>query len=438
MHLYSITRKTANLTALTFFVLALFSASAFASEKDTREKKKWTVLIFLNADNNLERFGYGDIRELEKVGSTSDVDVVVQFDWLATKGTKRLHIEKTDLEYKSTTEIHSTVIEEMPEQDMGATKTFIDFVVWGMKNYPAENYNIIVWNHGSGWDKEEILLATRGISYDDTSGNHMRTTEFADAVDQIIATTGNRIAILAFDACLMAMAEIADSLSGMVDFLVASEETIPGDGFAYDDLLQAFERRGSNDRSARSFLKDMIKTYGDSYTTGSQGTNSVTLSALDLSKLELLKKRLNAWVDLVPAKAELTKKDFLEAARQSQYYAEDEYRDLAHYIKNVLKKITADESGHESSGEFSIQPRSEALDGVVGVSMGVLRALEEVVVENFASSRYSDSKGVSIFIPVSSGNYSSWNSSSTRRDAYLKLKWSLSTNWASHLDYLFK
>ena len=70
------------------------------------ESKKWTFLINLDADNNLEEFGIKDVNELEVVGSTDEVNFVVQFDridgydesnddWTSTK---RFYVTKIQIE----------------------------------------------------------------------------------------------------------------------------------------------------------------------------------------------------------------------------------------------------------------------------------------------------------------------------------------------------
>jgi len=40
----------------------------------------WTLLVYLDADNDLEDAGIDDVNEMEVVGSTSDVNILVQFD----------------------------------------------------------------------------------------------------------------------------------------------------------------------------------------------------------------------------------------------------------------------------------------------------------------------------------------------------------------------
>ena len=43
-------------------------------------RKPWTVMVWMAGDNDLESFGDQDLAEMKRVGSTDDVNVVVQFD----------------------------------------------------------------------------------------------------------------------------------------------------------------------------------------------------------------------------------------------------------------------------------------------------------------------------------------------------------------------
>mgnify|MGYP001285560078 CR=1 FL=1 len=44
------------------------------------EEADWTLLVFMNGDNDLESSIWGDLNELEMVGSNADVNVIVQVD----------------------------------------------------------------------------------------------------------------------------------------------------------------------------------------------------------------------------------------------------------------------------------------------------------------------------------------------------------------------
>ena len=40
--------------------------------------REWTILVYLGADNNLSTAGLQDIDEMEKAGSNSDINIIVQ------------------------------------------------------------------------------------------------------------------------------------------------------------------------------------------------------------------------------------------------------------------------------------------------------------------------------------------------------------------------
>jgi hypothetical protein len=114
--------------------------------------KDWTVLVYLAADNDLAPFGLIDLNEMELVGSTDKMDVVVQFDGSKehsplAAGSCRYHIDQ-DNDMKV---VKSQVVQDLGEVDMGSKETLKDFLNWGIKNYPSEKYFLIIWNHGNGW-----------------------------------------------------------------------------------------------------------------------------------------------------------------------------------------------------------------------------------------------------------------------------------------------
>jgi len=125
-------------------------------------KKAWTFMVYLNADNNLEKVGIDDMNEMEKIGSSDLINIVVQMDrhprsdstydgsngdW---PGTKRFYVEK-DYDRK----IINSEGEDIGEQDMGDPATLYQFANWCKDNYESEYYALVIWNHGSGFSKSE-------------------------------------------------------------------------------------------------------------------------------------------------------------------------------------------------------------------------------------------------------------------------------------------
>ena len=128
--------------ALASLLFLLFIVSCSSSSDSPRPVigNKWTLMIYLDADNNLESFSMRDLREMQEVGSTKNVTVIVQHD---TNGgtTKRYKVEKGSL----------TLLEDLGELDMADGATLQNFVSSTALAYPADHYALILWNHGQGW-----------------------------------------------------------------------------------------------------------------------------------------------------------------------------------------------------------------------------------------------------------------------------------------------
>ncbi len=199
--------------------------------------KEWTVMVFMNAKNNLEKYGISDLNEMETVGSGPKVNIVAQVgrmkgfdasngDWT---GVRRFCITRD----ADPAIVNSKAVADLGQADMGDVKELEKFVEWAKREYPARRYMLVVWNHGSGWLKGDPA-PEKGISYDDETGHNIDTPQLGRA----LAGMGH-IDLLAFDACLMQMAEVAYEIRGAVDYIAASEQTEPNDGYNYREVLGA-------------------------------------------------------------------------------------------------------------------------------------------------------------------------------------------------------
>ncbi|MEZ0327418.1 MAG: clostripain-related cysteine peptidase [Fimbriimonas sp.] len=221
-------------------------------------RSKWTVLVFMNAANDLSQFAPLNMNQLERVAGNPEVRFVVQWKQstdlaFPTKfnGTRR-YLVKPD----SSNDINSTVVQEMGTHvDMGQVATLREFVTWARAEYPSDRLALIVWNHGNGWQRgpasDEI---TRGVSYDDQTGNSIQTWELAQA------TAGLGIDLLAFDSSLMQMVEVAYEMRANVPFIVGSEESPPGEGYPYDLVFAPWRDNptASTETLSKSFVDGMV------------------------------------------------------------------------------------------------------------------------------------------------------------------------------------
>jgi hypothetical protein len=106
------------------------------------DKAKWTFMVYMAGDNNLSDAGDMDLDEMRAVGSSPDVNVVVQFDRARDRGTTRYLVQKNG---------ENEQTESLGLTDCGDPQVLIDFVKWASR-FSAERYALVLWNHGGGWE----------------------------------------------------------------------------------------------------------------------------------------------------------------------------------------------------------------------------------------------------------------------------------------------
>jgi hypothetical protein len=247
----------------------------------------WTFMVFVNADNNLEDAGLDDLLEMSEVGSTDEVNVLVQIDraegytsaWGDWTGARRFHIERA-----ADGGFVSRPLADLGEVDSGDWRTIADFVEWGATHYPAERNALVLWNHGEGWKSGQDPLV-KGVSYDDESGNHLSIAggDLEALVDESYGILGQPLDLIGFDACLMQTWEVAWSASTGADVMVASQEVEGFDGWPYDTLLA--ELVAEPDMDGARLGSHIAETF--------QASKDRTLSVVDLGAIAPLTTALD-------------------------------------------------------------------------------------------------------------------------------------------------
>ncbi len=274
---------------------------------------EWTVLVYQDADNDLEAPILDDLDELERVGSVKGVNVVVQLDrWRPKPGSpaasrddktngdwdqaKRYFVTRDD----GSTIIHSKELSDLGEIDMSHPKELANFIAWGVKTFPAKRYALVIEDHGSGW---------RGGIVDEKAppepGPMMMTlAELKDGLTTGLKTAGiDKLDLFATDACLMGMIEVADAIAPHTKYWVASEELQPGAGFEYTMALAPLSKDPKLDGAGlgKAFVGAMRGAYGPSSKTSDP---TVTAALFDMSKFPAVRAAFDAFATKVAASLE--------------------------------------------------------------------------------------------------------------------------------------
>ncbi len=326
---------------------------------------EWTWLIYMAGDNNLEGAGQDDLAEMQQVGSTDQVNVIVQFDTEENK-TTRYRVERNKL--KS--------VQTMPGVDCGDPKVLTAFISWGMQQYPAQHYLVDIWNHGGGWEnlpanfdynsiraakpklasdlkrvKRSLFRTTvhkidqlppveRAIAIDCGSHDYLDNKELHDAIANSLAN-GHKVDILGCDACLMNMFEICYEMQDTANFMVGSEETEPGAGWPYAAILGMLAANPA--MSPSDLAKTIAQNYGQWYTQHGDPVNdkSATQSALDLGKLKPVADAVNQLADALTKDIhKIAVAGAVSLARdKAQKFEYPEYIDLGDFTQQLLARL---------------------------------------------------------------------------------------------------
>ena len=371
---------------------------------------EWTVIVYSAADDEvLEESMWFDVNEMELVGSSSQMNIVVQIDRYASgftgdgdwSDTRRYLItQDSDLNL-----IASPVVQSLGEVDTGNPQTLIDFVTWAIQNYPAKKYALVMSDHGGGW--------TGGFS-DMSSDSTLSIPEIVSSIEQIRQNTGvDKFELIGFDACLMGQIEVFGSLYQYSNYMVASEEVIPGYGWSYAAWLGQLAQNPAMDGSGLS--QSIISTYVTNDIALSEGRatsdeiaqeeSTTTLSAIESARVPDVIGAMNQFVSTM---ASLDQTVVAEARTYTRSYfslfgeeVSPSFMDLGNFSE-VLATLTGD-SGIQQA---SIQLQTAISSAVVAEKHGINMSGSNGIAFHFPDSDlYYYTEYNADFLPYSESSY---------------------------------
>jgi len=312
---------------------------------------KWTCMVYMAGDNNLDGAALRDIAEMAKAGSTKDVHILVQLDRIEDQKTRRFRITQGGGFKKD-------CIETFGDTNTGDPQVLYSFCQWAIANYPADRYALILWNHGSGWWEDAKSRAAapagrrphrplfrhtfpqahRSICYDDTSGGDaLDNRELRIVLAGICSLLGRKIDLLGMDACLMNMVEVVWQLRDSVQVIVGSEIEEPFDGWPYAEILARLAARPRQD--AATFARWIVKSYITSYNGKGE---TVTQSALDLIRINDVVTKIGTLSGTLISALDTAAKSIAAAWKKSPRFYDDNYIDLLCFAKNLRRSPDPD------------------------------------------------------------------------------------------------
>ncbi len=262
----------------------------------------YTIMVYIDGANLESDYGLAseDIQEMISAAySREDTNVIIQ-----TGGTKKWSMEEiaTDkIGRYRVSEGSLELLEQLPQQNMVKKETLIDFINYCYGSFPANRYGLILWDHGAG------PIIGYGVDQNYGENESMSLTSLKEALETS-AIGKQPLEFLGFDSCLMASIEIAHILSPFANYLFASQETEPGQGWDYDKWLSTL---GVDPQMTGDALgKAIVQTFIDYYKQNNLDDSNLTLSVIDMKNVESLVAAFESFISTV----DLTKISFKEVA----------------------------------------------------------------------------------------------------------------------------
>lgn len=365
--------------------VSLMMAIMISAVPSLKANACWTVMVYMDGDNNLESSAVDDLNEMEAVGSTAKVNIVVQFDrhtaydtsngnWTSTK---RYYVTKDANGYDNI--ITSTELSDEGELNMGDPSTLSNFITWAQTDYPADHYLLVLWDHGTGW--KGIQNPVKAVCIDETDGDQLDLSEVKTALNAVTCSGDCPLDIVGFDACFMAMVEVDYNILPYAHYRVGSEEYEPGDGWDYYKFLTYLVYHSF--ASPRTVSQEIVDAYMNSYGF----TGYETQSAAHLNPTSHVVDTLDIFSLHLAGALNDYKPEIQQARTKVEFFSDMDFIDLYHFAELIHTLVP------------SIGIKKDAYE--------LKKAVSEAIIAEGHGFMNRNAHGLSIYFPSIAAQYQS-------------------------------
>ncbi|MFN8411714.1 MAG: clostripain-related cysteine peptidase [Anaerolineales bacterium] len=383
-------RKSVHLIVTVAILITMFSVLTGSAQAAPPAPAKWTVMVYMSGDNNLEDYIVKDLElELAPTGSSANVQVVALADRAPGYDISRGDWQSTKLYHVTTGMIadSASAVADWGERNMGDKQTLIDFVTWSKTNYPADHYVLYFWGHGWNWHPGYVMQ-------DDTNADTLDLDELKAAIPSL-----GFIDVVGYDGCNMSSIEVLNAWHGHATDVTGSQEYVGWDGIEYDVVLAQLAANPN-------MTADQV-----AIATSQSASNEKTWSAVAVdARFDALLTAVDQWSVALKNGLTANRKKYDKAFIATQnFWQAPMDKDLYDMAFEVNRNVT----------DTTIQAKSQA----------VMTAITGVVLNEHHVNGYPDAHGITIYyVSSASGKDSNYTYYRTKVD------FALNTGWDEFLD----
>lgn len=371
-----------------------------ATLADPKVEKDWTVLVYMEGRDRLAHSTHLALNKMEQVGSSDKVNLVAQATIVPTLGertfaemgrtnTRRYYIQQDgDME-----RVASPVVQDLHEQTRLDQESLTDFLKWGMQNFPAKRYLVVVKKHGAGYAK---------------IGDHVPLS--ARELQAALKATGKQVDVLAWDSCAMGQMEVAHQLRNEAKVMTGSPEDVYAVDFPYAEILKTLDANPTATTLAQTIVREHAKAspYG-------------IHTAVDLSRTQAFATSMGRLADALVDKQVPRERLYSAMMKASSLEPKESLRFAFNFrdVGGFLENLASDPQITDADVKAALQQARQDL-----AATKVAHAIDP------RKDKVKHSTGTTAFLP--------WKDPKAEvREGYLELDYAKDAKWGRLTDYLF-
>ena len=278
---------------------AAAASPPFSATLQMPAPRKWTMLFYFDAAafmleaNTLQSF-----LDLGTITPSTNINYVCQYarspDYISNYatnypwwGVNRYIIQP------GITPATSNAVQNLGNLAMCSPDTLTDFINWAVENYPAQNYFLILSDHGDGWDE--------GLLLDEVNGRHEMSTR---QLEQALKAADAPMTILGLDMCVEADTEVAYQLRNSGPQILIASQFKESRNWPYHTVFQQLQDKLPYDSLTLDGLATLFcQAFVDSH---SGPMDSGTLGAFRLNQMDALTASVAGFADTMATNYEDT------------------------------------------------------------------------------------------------------------------------------------
>lgn len=453
---------------------------------------KWTIMVYLAGDNDLSSFCISVLQQLEAAHYREDICVLACFEsntpW--PKGSRYLAVNCKHREGKKVLdwEIHNDLIKPNGRHKSGFCRTkgkngnhyfsrptaaegLRRFIDWSIdKHADSERFMLVLFGHGPIVAGQTFLLAENPASF-------LRLEDLQAVLSQHFGDKHKRrLAILAFQNCVMNGIETAYAIRNHADFMIGSQGLVLATGWPYERMINTIVQ--NPDEQTSKIARELLKVCARSMLDFAVMDRSSEQSACNLAPLRgsntltaALKRLVEVMIEgLAFKKLDKDERvlafpaicDAIKLARlEAQSYWGETFVDIYDFCERLIQKCNETIKAHDGLlKECGINGDSEftfADTDLVKMAKRIMKTCVDVNDEveklvpashsYYIGSELQYSHGLSIYFPwtLPAGPFFSVRTKSqtdflleTAFDTYREYSFAKRSQWSSFLEAFFR